>query len=178
MNRISMRIIGATAMLASIAVGQPVTMNTPAPELTGRTWINTAGGQPIRLAARHGKVTVVEFWTFGCINCRHNLPAYARWHTQFAPRDVEIIGIHSPETAEEHVTANVVAAVKQLGIQYPVLVDDDMSNWRRWNQQFWPAVYLIDKNGRVRYRWEGELNYGGAGGENRMAALIEMLLKE
>jgi hypothetical protein len=68
--------------------------------------------------------------------------------------------------------------VKQLGIEYPVLVDDLMENWRRWDQQFWPTVYLVDRKGRIRYRWEGELNYGNAGGEEKMAALIEILLKE
>lgn len=174
----ALRVTTIVAVLAGIAAAQPIPMNAPAPELVGKAWINTEGGRPIELASRHGRVTVVEFWTFGCINCRHNLPAYARWQKQFGRQDVAIIGIHTPETESERNAVNVMAAVKQLGIEYPVLIDDQMANWRRWGQQFWPTVYLIDRKGRIRYRWEGELNYGNSGGEDKMAVLIEKLLKE
>jgi thiol-disulfide isomerase/thioredoxin len=153
-------------------------MNAAAPELVGNNWINAPDGQPLRLAARRGKVTVVEFWTFGCVNCRHNLPAYARWHKQFSSREVLVIGVHTPETDTERLDSNVGKAVKQLGIEYPILLDNQYANWQRWNQHFWPTVYLVDKQGRIRYRWEGELSYGNSGGEAKMAALIEELVRE
>ena len=157
---------------------QPIRMNGAAPELTGDAWLNTPNQAPITLASRLGKVTIVHFWTFGCINCRHNLPSYARWHKQFADKDVLLIGVHTPEFSTERVPANVARQVRQLGIEYPVLLDPDYANWNRWHQQFWPAVYLIDKQSRVRYRWEGELNYRDAGGEARIAHLVEQLLQE
>jgi len=160
------------------AGSEPAHLNQDAPELLGGPWLNTPGGAPVTLASRRGTVTIVHFWTYGCINCRRNLPIYDRWHKRFAGQDVVIIGVHTPETRSEGVTANVVRRVQELGIEYPVLIDRDLPNWRRWRQQFWPTVYLVDKRGRLRYRWEGELNYAGAGGEVRMVELTEQLLRE
>ncbi len=89
-----------------------------------------------------------------------------------------MIGVHTPETPAERVPGNVVRRVKQLGIKYPVLLDADGANWKRWGQQYWPAVYLIDRRGRVRYRWIGELEYAGAGGGAKLADRVEALLRE
>ncbi len=150
----------------------------PAKELIGGPWLNTPKNMPVTLASRKGKVTIVHFWTFGCINCKHNLPAYARWQKQFEKVGVQIIGIHTPETPEEKVTSNVRQHVKELGITYPVLVDKKGENWNRWNQRYWPTVYLIDKQGRIRYNWEGELEFDGNHGETIMARHVEELLKE
>lgn len=86
--------------------------------------------------------------------------------------------MHTPETDEEKVSSNVIRRVKQLGITYPILLDQKGKNWNRWGQQFWPTVYLIDKRGHVRYRWEGELEYQNAGGEAQMAEKINELLSE
>jgi thiol-disulfide isomerase/thioredoxin len=157
---------------------QPIIMNVAAPELVGGPWLNTPDSNPIPLDSRRGKVTIVHFWTFGCINCKHNLPSYARWQKQFAEKGIVLIGVHTPETEEEHVTANVIRRVKQLGIEYPVLLDQEGTNWRRWQQRFWPTVYLIDKKGRIRFQWIGELNYGKGDGEATMAEFVEELLKE
>ena len=157
---------------------QPMAMNVAAPELLGGPWLNTPGGNPLSLASLRGQVTILHFWTFGCINCQHNLPAYTRWHKRFAHKGVVIIGVHTPETAEEHVKANVVQRVKQLGIEYPILLDQEETNWRRWKQRYWPTIYLIDKKGRIRFQWIGELNQGNGGGESRMVELVEELLKE
>ena len=153
-------------------------LNLPAPELVGGPWINTAGGKEINLAGRRGKVTIVEFWTFACGNCLANLPAYANWQKRFADKDVVVIGVHTPETESERVTANVERRVKQLGITYPILVDQEHANWNRWQVEAWPTVYLVDKQGRIRYRWVGELNYRNAGGEAKLGQLVEQLLKE
>jgi thiol-disulfide isomerase/thioredoxin len=142
----------------------------------GSTWVNAS--RPITLASRKGKVTIVEFWTFGCINCRRNLPAYARWSREFASNDVAVIGVHTPETPSEAVESNVQREVKRLGIDYPILLDNEQINWNHWRQEFWPTVYVIDKRGTIRYRWEGELEYNNAGGTKKIAELVTQLLAE
>ena len=148
-----------------------------APELTGDSWLNLPKGSTLSLASRKGKVTIVHFWTFGCINCKRNLPAYDRWWKRFAGNGVVVIGIHTPESEAERDPANVAKKVKELGIAYPVLLDPDRPNWNRWHQRIWPAIYLIDKQGRVKYLWEGELEYQNAGGEAKMTRLILELLR-
>jgi peroxiredoxin len=177
--------------LLPVALGLMITLGTPllaaepsqplashaAPELTGDSWLNVPKGTKLSLAARTGKVTIVHFWTFGCINCKRNLAAYDRWWRRFAEKGVVVIGIHTPETEAERDPANVARKVKELGISYPVLLDSDHQNWNRWQQRIWPAIYLIDKQGRTRYLWEGELEYQKAGGEVKMTQLIMDLLK-
>ncbi len=149
-----------------------------APELVGSGWLNTSDNKPITLASRRGKVTIVEFWTFGCSNCQANLPSYARWNTRFKKQDVTIIGVHTPESDYERDADNVAQRVKELGITYPVLLDPQSQNWNRWKQQYWPTVYVVDKAGRVRATWIGELQSGGRKGEERVARVVEALLKE
>jgi len=184
----SLRVRSFTACVSAIVVllalsgsstGQaPYTFDVVPPELVGGPSLNTPKEEPIRLSSRKGKVLIVHFWTFGCINCKRNLPCYARWQKRFEKQDVEIIGIHTPETAEEKVSENVVKRVKELGITYPVLLDQKGENWIRWKQRYWPTVYLIDKRGHARFEWEGELDWKGAGGEEKMARKVEALLKE
>ena len=171
-------LIPPTKTLKSESLEQPTPLNHTAPELVGGPWLNTPGDQPVSLASRRGKVTIVHFWTYGCYNCQNNLPAYTRWYKQFAGRDVVIVGVHTPETLSERIDSNVVRHVKDFKIEYPVLLDQSETNWRRWQQRYWPAVYLIDRKGKVRFRWIGELNYGGRQGEAKMAQLVEDLLKE
>lgn len=156
----------------------PVNLDVVPPELVGGPWLNTPKNTPVKIAGRKGKVTVIEFWTFGCINCRRNLPIYARWQKRFEKQGVVIIGVHTPETEEEKIADNVIKRVKELGITYPVLLDQKNENWNRWGQRYWPTVYLIDKQGHVRYGWEGELEYNRAGGEEKMAKRIQLLLDE
>jgi peptide-methionine (R)-S-oxide reductase len=185
----------AAAMLASVVLRpQPAVQSAPqsappaasqntnsaprAPELIKGQWLNTPGNKPITLADRRGKVTIVQFWTFGCSNCLANLPAYARWNKKFAAQDVAIIGIHTPESDHERDPKNVARRVRELGISYPVLIDNDHQNWNTWKQRYWPTVYVIDKAGRVRSKWEGELNWKNAGGEAKIANTVEYLLKE
>lgn len=163
---------------AAAAGGNPLTLNVKAPELVGKTWFNTAGDKPLTLAARKGKVTIVHFWTFGCINCQRNLPIYNRWNDKYSKQGVEIIGVHTPELANERDPKNVAREAKKLNIDYPVLFDGDNKNWQRWEQKYWPTVYLLDKSGKVRYAWIGELNSGGQNGEAKMSNLIEQLQRE
>lgn len=143
--------------LTAFASDQPLAdnRNESPPELVGKNWLNT--DKPIQLRDRKGKVTVVEFWTFACSNCRANLPAYSDWQREFSGKGVAIIGVHTPESDFERDAANVAKFVKRQNIQYPVLLDEDWANWHNWKQQYWPAIYLIDKKGKVRFLWTGEL---------------------
>ena len=138
-------------------------------------WIN---GDAVTRESFRGKVTVIHFWTFGCINCVHNLPHYESWREKFSPAQVAIIGFHTPETDAERNTDNVKKYVQEKGIKWTVAVDTDSANWKAWGNHTWPSVYLIDKQGRVRYWWYGEMNWQGAKGEEFMRKKIEGLLKE
>jgi thiol-disulfide isomerase/thioredoxin len=147
-----------------------------APELRGiDTWINS---EPLTLAKLRGKVVVVHFWAFGCINCIHNLPHYKLWHERFQSSEVTILGMHTPETAAERNADNLRRKVKEYGIEYPVAFDAAGENWKAWANPVWPSVYLIDKQGNVRAWWYGELAWQGAKGEETLRAKIEELLAE
>jgi peroxiredoxin len=147
----------------------------PAPELIEGTWINS---EPLTLADLRGRVVIVHFWTFGCINCIRNWPAYRKWMKAFADREVTIIGIHTPETAREHDLEQVRTAVRENELAFPILIDNDKRNWLAWGNGVWPSVYLIDRQGRVRHWWYGELNWGDRQGEKLMRSRIEALLRE
>lgn len=176
MNKPTRRKLFAVIGSALAGAAAPSRLNAKAPDLVGSRWIHSHG--PSAWKDRKGLVTIVHFWTYGCYNCNNNLPSYARWQKHFAGQNLEIIGIHTPEFEKEAVAANVEKKVREFGIEWPVLLDPQRTNWQRWNQQYWPAVYLVDKTGRVRYRWDGELNYGGLQGEQRMRDLAEQLLTQ
>ena len=147
-----------------------------APEITGIDgWINS---RPIKLADLRGKVVVLHFWTFGCINCIHNLPVYKSWYDEL-PRDkVVIVGIHTPETEAEHQFDGLERAVKQRDLRFPIGMDLRAKTWYAWGNSIWPAVYLIDRHGDVRYWWTGELKWKGADGDKQMLARIKQLIDE
>ncbi len=147
-----------------------------APELRGvEQWINS---NPLSLSELRGKVVVVHFWAFGCINCVHNLPHYQGWYQKFPAQQFAIIGVHTPETDRERSVENLRQNIEERGIQWPVAVDAQSENWKAWANNIWPAVYLIDKQGRVRYWWYGELNWQGATGEQTMRKRIQQLIAE
>ena len=178
MLSVTLALLALTAVPPLAAEPAPLAGAVAAPELLGDSWLNLPKGTQLSLASRKGKVTVLHFWTYGCINCKRNLPAYDRWQKRFAAKGVVVIGIHSPETQAERNPANVAKKVKEFGITYPVLIDSELKNWNRWQQRAWPAICVIDKQGRARYGWEGELGSPGAGMEARLTQLIEALLKE
>ena len=129
----------------------------PAPELTGITnWINS---DPLTLAELRGKVVIVDFWTYSCINCVRTLPYITDWNTKYAHDGLVIIGVHAPEFEFEKETKNVLDAVERFGIEYPVAQDNDFSTWRAFNNRYWPAKYFIDAEGNVRYTHFGEGKY-------------------
>ena len=143
--------------------------------LVGSVWINTTAADQARLKQFKGRVTVLHYWTFGCINCRHNLPSIASLAKRYAGTDVQVIGVHTPETPGEASASAVTKAVKRLGITYPVLVDQKETNWNNYGVQAWPTIFVIDKQGRIQRFWEGELNWNGYDGLGELTTTIERL---
>jgi cytochrome c biogenesis protein CcdA/thiol-disulfide isomerase/thioredoxin len=129
----------------------------PAPELTGLTnWINR---KPLTLKKLRGKVVLIDFWTYSCINCLRTLPHVKAWYHAYHDKGLVVIGVHTPEFAFEHVPSNVRSAVRRLGITYPVALDNDYATWNAFQNQYWPAKYLIDRRGHLRYYHFGEGSY-------------------
>lgn len=153
--------------------------SVPVPELQGaeakEAWVNS---EPLSLAKLRGRPVVVHFWTFGCVNCIHNYEWYKAWQRDFAPRGVALIGIHTPETPGERDPAKVRQKAADNSLSFPILIDNQRRNWEAWGNNVWPSVYLVDRRGRVRYWWYGELKWGGRDGEALMRARIEDLLRE
>ena len=132
----------------------------PAPNFTGITaWLNTPGGQPLSLRALRGKVVLVDFWTYSCINCQRTLPHVEAWYKEYAKDGFVVVGVHTPEFAFEHVVSNVRAQAAALGVRYPVAIDNNYATWTAYSNQYWPADYLIDAQGDVRSVHFGEGNY-------------------
>jgi peroxiredoxin len=148
----------------------------PAPALTGiKAWENSSG---LTLADLKGKVVVLHFWTFGCVNCQRNLPVYNRWQKDFAAKGIVILGVHTPETEDETKKENVAEQVKKREIKYPVAVDTEGASWRAYGNRYWPAIYLIDRRGKIRFRWDGELESNNAHGDFIIRKKIDALLAE
>jgi cytochrome c biogenesis protein CcdA/thiol-disulfide isomerase/thioredoxin len=144
----------------------------PAPNFTGITaWLNTPGGKPLSLRALRGKVVLVDFWTYSCINCLRSLPHVEAWYSEYAKDGLVVVGVHTPEFAFEHVVSNVRAQAAALGVRYPVAIDDNYATWDAYSNQYWPADYLIDAQGNVRSVHFGE------GGYSTMGQLIRQLLQ-
>jgi thiol-disulfide isomerase/thioredoxin len=140
----------------------------PAPELTNDTWLNVDA--PLRIADLQGKVVIVEMWTFGCINCKNVIPSLKEWHSKYADQGLVIIGNHYPEFSYEEDLENVKTAVADYGIEYAVAQDNDGTTWRAYKNRYWPALYLIDKQGHIRYVHFGEGRYSET--ENNIKALL------
>lgn len=128
-----------------------------APEITNDVWVNA--DTPVTLASQRGKVVLVEFWTFGCINCKHVIPYVRDWYDKYAGDDFNVISVHYPEFSYEREYDNVVKATQDLEVRYPVAIDNDRVTWSAYHQHYWPTTYLIDKNGRIRYQHIGEGAY-------------------
>jgi thiol-disulfide isomerase/thioredoxin len=128
-----------------------------APEFTGiETWLNSG---PLTLSALRGKVVLVDFWTYTCINCIRTLPYVKSWHEKYKDQGLVVVGVHTPEFSFERPTANVQGAIKRFGITYPVAQDNGYQTWDAYRNMYWPAFYLIDKRGQVIYSHFGEGRY-------------------
>src|SRR3954468_22414069 len=131
-----------------------------APEFTGtHRWFNTLGGRPQALRALRGRVVLVDFWTYTCINCLRTLPYLEAWDRRYRDAGLTIVGVHTPEFAFEHDAGNVANAIKRLGTRYPVVQDNDDGTWDAYANMYWPADYLVDARGQVRYASIGEGDY-------------------
>jgi cytochrome c biogenesis protein CcdA/thiol-disulfide isomerase/thioredoxin len=132
----------------------------PAPDLKGITaWLNTPAALPIDLHALRGKVVLIDFWAYSCINCQRAIPHVEGWYKAYRDDGFEVIGVHTPEYAFEKVTSNVKQGAADIGITYPVAQDNSYSTWTNYRNQYWPAEYLIDANGVVRHVKFGEGDY-------------------
>ncbi|RDG35378.1 cytochrome c biogenesis protein DipZ [Streptomyces corynorhini] len=122
-------------------------------------WLNTPGGAPVTLDSLRGKVVLIDFWTYSCINCQRSLPHIEKWESKYQDAGLQVIGVHSPEFGFEKNAGNVADQAKKLGVSYPVALDNKLATWNNYRNRFWPAKYLIDANGTVRYFTFGEGKY-------------------
>ena len=177
------KLLGLTVLLIAAVVGvvhfstsallseDPTEQNTrPVPEFAGiSAWLNSP---PLTTEGLRGKVVLVQFWTYSCINCLRTLPYVTKWHEQYKDKGLVVVGVHTPEFAFEKERANVETAIKRLGITYPVAQDNQYRTWRAFGNQYWPAVYLIDKSGAIVATQFGE------GGYQHIESTIARLLGE
>jgi len=127
-----------------------------APELSSGPWINS---DPLTLKSLHGRVVLIEFWTFACYNCRNTVPTVKKWDAQYRDKGLTIIGVHTPESDLESNIDDVRRQVAELGIKYAVVVDNDYSTWKAYRVEAWPTLFLLDRQGRVRWMHVGEGYY-------------------
>ncbi len=140
-----------------------------APELAGtQEWVNS---QPLSMESLRGKVVLIDFWTYSCINCIRTIPFLQTWHERYADEGLVILGVHTPEFEFEKNYDNVVDATEEMGVAWPVVQDNDFTVWRSYSNRFWPAKYLIDINGEIRFRHFGEGRYAET--EQEIRKLLE-----
>lgn len=163
----------APVLLLAAALGAApaaaVEIGAPAPDFRADTWLNA---EPLSLASERGRVVLVYFWTFGCHNCKAVQPYVKRWYADYRAEGLQVVAVHAPEFAFERDLGNVRRYVAEHDLRYPVAIDNDFAVWRRYHNRYWPALYLIDGRGRLRYRHIGE------GGYDRTRGWIERLLAE
>ncbi|MET0777002.1 MAG: cytochrome c biogenesis protein DipZ [Pseudomonas mandelii] len=159
---------GAMKMSAKAPGALPIEGNLP--PLDGAVqWLNSP---PLTAQALKGKVVLVDFWTYSCINCLRTLPYVKAWAEKYRDQGLVVIGVHAPEFAFERDVGNVTKAMKDLGINYPVAIDNDYKIWRAFNNEYWPAHYFVDAQGRIRYHHFGEGEYAES------ERVIQQLLRE
>jgi cytochrome c biogenesis protein CcdA/thiol-disulfide isomerase/thioredoxin len=161
---------GGAMMMAPKGAGTGLPAEGPMPSLAGAiAWLNSA---PLNAQSLRGKVVLIDFWTYSCINCLRELPYVKAWAQKYGSAGLVIIGVHTPEFAFERVVGNVQKAIKDLGVTYPVAVDSDYKIWGAFNNQYWPALYFIDGTGTIRHHHFGEGEYDDS------ERIIKQLLKE
>jgi len=155
---LAIAVVLATEGNATCGAGEPSLYDYgPAPEFAGiEHWLNS---DPLSLADLRGKVVLVDFWTYSCINCLRTLPYVTGWYEKFRERGLVVIGVHTPEFGYEKLTRNVQTAIGRFGITYPVAQDNQYTTWKAFDNEYWPATYLIDRNGHVVLKHVGEGEY-------------------
>jgi thiol-disulfide isomerase/thioredoxin len=139
-----------------LRAGEPLS-RTPAPDFSAKVWLNS---KPLTPRELRGKVVLVDFWEYTCINCIRTFPYLRRWNQLYAPAGLVVIGVHTPEFEFAKNPKNVADAVKRFGFSFPVAVDSDYGIWNAFHNVAWPADYLIDKDGKIAYMHVGEGDYG------------------
>jgi thiol-disulfide isomerase/thioredoxin len=130
---------------------------TAAPNFVGiKSWLNSA---PLNIADLRGKVVLIDFWTYGCYNCVNTLPHVTRLYDMYKDKGLIVVGVHTPEFPFEKSTGNVQAALKRHGIRYPVAQDNEYATWNAYGNQYWPAQYIVDQNGKIVFAHAGEGQY-------------------
>lgn len=162
------RLTSGDQMISSGTVVEETKAPT-APEISNGQWINS---EPLTLKNLHGRVVLLEFWTFACYNCRNTLPTVKKWDAQYRDKGLTIIGVHTPELDYERNVDNLRKEVAALGITYPVVTDNDYTTWQAYKVEAWPTLFVLDKEGRVRWTHVGE------GAYNETEDVIKKLLAE
>jgi thiol-disulfide isomerase/thioredoxin len=158
--------------LASCTASADLPVAPAFPATRADAWINSP---PLSLAELRGRVVLLEFWTFGCSNCRNTLPWLKRVEAKYRDQGLVVVSVHTPEFEHERVPANVRKAVQDLEVRYPVMLDPNFEYWKRLNNRYWPAFYLIDRQGRIAATAIGELHAGEPRGERFEAQLRAQL---
>jgi thiol-disulfide isomerase/thioredoxin len=161
---IALCLLGAIgANLSSVVAREPTASFTvaaaqsTAPNFIGiSNWFNSA---PLSMAGLRGKVVLVDFWTYGCVNCVNTLPHVTQLYAKYRDRGLVIVGVHTPEFPFERSASNVQAALKRHGITYPVAQDNDSQTWNAYGNQYWPSQYIVDQSGKIVFHHDGEGQY-------------------
>lgn len=169
--------IAGSLKLLPMAGGATFSTPYPVPEFTHTTddeWLNS---QPLTLENLQGKVLLIDFWTFDCWNCYRSFPWMKAMEARLEPKGLQIIGVHTPEFEHEKIRENIVNKIGEFGLQHPIMIDNDFSYWRAMRNKYWPAYYIIDKQGRVRAAYYGETHEGDQRAK-QIESLITALLQE
>ena len=169
----ALAVIALAVSLSQGARGGALRQPLAAPEFTHASpneWLNST---PLKLADLHGKVVLVDFWTFDCWNCYRSFPWLKAMEARLMDRGLQVIGVHSPEFDRERIPENIKKKIAEFGLHHPVMIDNDFSYWKAMANRYWPAYYLIDRNGILRAAFEGETHEG-----DEQAKRIEQLLTE
>ena len=160
-------LIAASVVVLIGAVSLGAAWERKAPDIDATAWLN---GDPVSMADLEGRVVLVEFWTFGCWNCRNVEPYFKAWHAKYADDGLVILAVHAPEFDHEREVERVRAYLRENGIEYAVPIDNEFATWRAYSNIAWPTWYLIDQSGRIVYSHMGE----GAYAETE-ARIVELL---
>ena len=145
-----------------VASARPVDPPRPLPEFTGSTATDWFNSPPLRVVDLRGQVTLIDFWTFECWNCYRSFPWLRDLEARLADRPFRVIGVHSPEFTRERDPATVARKIAEFELHHPVMLDNDFAYWRALDNRYWPAYYLVDKQGRIRFVHVGETHAGDA----------------
>jgi thiol-disulfide isomerase/thioredoxin len=176
MKTLSVGLLSPFALAATLAVCDIVrAAPAEAPQFThagARDWINS---RPLTLADFNGRVLLLDVWTFDCWNCYRSIPWLKELEARLGPKGLALLGVHSPEFAHEKDYEKVAAKVKEFGIRHPVMLDNDFSYWKALGNRYWPAFYLIDKQGKVRGTFVGETHSGDRRAQEVEALIVRLL---